>query len=64
MSDTVSHPQEPSDAVYEKRKQDYLAEIVSLRVAITIGADPNTWRMFIQYFPEVFKPHGSFLEGW
>ena len=52
MSDTVSHPQEPSDAVHEKRKQDYLAEIVSLHVAIAIGADPNTcfdntWRMFI-----------------
>jgi hypothetical protein len=69
MSDTVSHPQEPSDVVQEKRKHDYLAEIFSLRVAITIGADPNTcfdntWRMFIQYFPEIFKPHGSFLEGW
>lgn len=53
----------------EKRKQDSLAETFSIKVAITIGADPNTcfdntWRMFIKYFPEVFKAHGTFIEGW
>ncbi len=69
MTDTFSSPQKPDHPVQEKRKQDSLAEAFSLKVAITIGADPNTcfdntWRMFIRYFPEVFKAHGTFIEGW
>jgi hypothetical protein len=69
MTDTFSHSQEPQHPVQEKRKQDYLAETFSLKAAITIGADPNTcfdntWRMFIRYFPGIFKTHGTFIEGW
>jgi len=53
----------------EKKMQDWLYAELSLWIAAFMGARPNrcfdnAWRLFIRFLPELFCPHGKFIEGW
>jgi hypothetical protein len=61
--------QKQNEPVREKRKQDYLAAKFSRFMALAIGAEPNTCfdnvlDLFLKAFPDLFSPHGKFVEGW
>ncbi len=66
---TYTPSQDQEQPVREKRRQDVLLVDVSLFMAATIGAHPNTCfdnvlDLFLHYFPQEFSAHGKLVEGW